>query len=213
MGDICQYLLWTSKYETTRTFKFFYQEQFLQPSKEELFIALKEEIKKDKEALEMQLPNIEPKVDANMIANIDTNSKNFNREMYAIMERVATQANELEKLLKEQSPRQLLSNIKNDDIRESENVTLSLEDESSSPALDEDKGIMKCDKITLVLEEELQNPTLVEKNEIAIEEEPLLKEKQVEKQHPELIMENVLVGVEDFSFPIDSLIFLMEEDQ
>ena len=31
----------------------FYQEQFRQPSEEELFIALKEEIKKDKEALEM----------------------------------------------------------------------------------------------------------------------------------------------------------------
>ena len=39
----------------------FYQEQFRQPSEDKLFIALKEEIKKDKEALEMQLPNIEPK--------------------------------------------------------------------------------------------------------------------------------------------------------
>ena len=161
----------------------------------ELFIALKEEIKKDKEALEMQFPNIEPKLDANMITNIDTNSKNFNREMYAIMEKVATQADELEKLLKEQSPRKLPSNIKNDDIWESENITLSLEDESSSPTLDEDKDIMECNKITLVLEEELQNPTLVEKNELAIHEEPLLKEKQVEKQHLELIMENVLVGL------------------
>ena len=116
-----------------------------------------------------------------MIANIDTNSKNFNREMYVIMERVSTQADELEKLLKEQSPRKLPSDIKNDDICESENVTLSLEDESSSPTLDEDKDIMECDKITLVLEEELQNLTLVEKNELAIEEESLLKEKPVEK--------------------------------
>ena len=161
----------------------------------------------------MQLPNIEPKLDANMIANIDTNSKNFNREMYAIMERVATQADELEKLLKEQSPRKLPSDIKNDDIWESENVTLSLEDESLSLTLDEDKDIMECNKITLVLEEELQNPTLVEKNEFGIDEELLLKEKQVEKQHPELIMENFLVGVEDFSFPINSLIFSMEEEQ
>ena len=71
---------------------------------------------------------------------------------------------------------------------------------------------MECGKITLVLEEELKNPTLVEKKEFSIDEEPLLKEKQVEKQHPELIMENVLVGVEDFSFPIDSFIFGMEED-
>ena len=185
----------------------------MQPSEDEQFIALKKEIKKDKEALEMQLPNIEPKLDANMIANIDTNSKNFNREMYAIMERVATQADELEKLLKEQSPRKLPSDIKSDDIWESENVTLSLEDESLSLKLDEDKDIMECNKITLVLEEELQKSTLVEKNEFAFDEELLLKEKQVEKQHLELIMENVLVGVEDFSFPINSLIFSMEEDQ
>ena len=148
-----------------------------------------------------------------MIANIDTNSKNFNREMYAIMERVETQADELEKLLKEESPRKLPSDIKNDDIWESENVTLRLEDESLSLTLDEDKDIMECNKITLVLEEELQNPTLVEKNELAIDEELLLKEKQVEKQHPELIMENVLVGVEYLSFPTYSLIFSMEEDQ
>ena len=40
------------------------------------------------------------------------------------------------------------------------------------------------------------------KNELAIDEDPLLKEKQVEKQHLELIIENVLVGVEDFNFPI-----------
>ena len=128
------------------------------------------------------------------------------------MEREATQADELEKLLKEQSLRQLPSDIKNDDIWESENVTLSLEDESLSLALDEDKDIMECDKITMFLEEELQNPTLVEKHEFSIDKEPLLKEKQVEKQHPKLIMENVWVGVEDFIFPIDSFIFGMEED-
>ena len=40
-----------------------------------------------------------------------------------------------------------------------------------------------------------------------------MKEKQVEKQHPELIMENVLIGVEEFYFPIESLTFGMEEDQ
>ena len=131
---------------------------------------MKEEIQKDKEALEMQFPNIEPKVGANMIANIDTNLKNLNREIYTIMERMAIQAEEFEKLLKEQSSRQLLSDIKNDDIWESENVTLSLEDESLSPALDEDKEIMECEKMTLILEEELQNPTLVEKNELTIDE-------------------------------------------
>ena len=174
---------------------------------------MKEEIKKDKEALEMQLPNIEPRVDANMIANIDTNSKNLNREIYVIMERMAIQAGELEKLRNEKFSRQLLGNIKNDALWESENVTLNLKDESLSPALNEDKDIMECEKMTLVLEEELQNPTLVEKNELAINKESSLKEKQVEKEHPELIVENVLVGIEDFHFPIDSLTFGMEEDR
>ena len=59
----------------------------------------------------------------------------------------------------------------------------------------------------------MQEPTLVEKNELAIDEVTSLKEKQVEKQHPEFIMENVSVGVEDFYFPIESLTFGMEEDQ
>ena len=38
---------------------------------------------------------------------------------------------------------------------------------------------MECDKIPLVLKGELQDPTLVEKNELAIDEEQSLKEKQV----------------------------------
>ena len=53
----------------------------------------------------------------------------------------------------------------------------------------------------------------VEKNELAIDEEPLLTEKQFEKKHPEIIMKNVLVGVEDSNFPIESLTFGMEEDR
>ena len=55
-----------------------------------------------------------------------TNSTNLSREMYAIMERTTIQAKELEKILKEQSLRELLSDTKNDDIREYDNVTLSL---------------------------------------------------------------------------------------
>ena len=161
----------------------------------------------------MQLPIMEAKVDANMIDNIGTNLKNLNRKMYAIMERTAIQAEELEKLLKEQSSRQLPSNIKNDSTWESENVSLSLEDESSSPILDEDKDIIECDKMTLVLEEELQDLAFVEKNEFAIDEEPLLKEKQVETKHLELITENVLVEVEDIHFPINYLTFGMEENR
>ena len=114
--------------------------------------------------------------------------------------------------MKEQSSKQLSSDTKNDDIRESESISLSLEDEFLNSALVENKDIMECDKIPLVLEGELQEPTLVEKNELVIDEEQLLEEKQVEKQHPELIIEKVLVGVEDFYFPIESLTFGMEDD-
>ena len=120
---------------------------------------------------------METGMDATMIANMGTNAKDLNREMYAIMERTARQAEELEKLQKEQSSRHLPIDPKNDDIRENENISLSLEDESLSSALDEDKDIMECDTMTLVLEGELKNPTLVEKNELAIDEESSLKEK------------------------------------
>ena len=61
-----------------------------------------------------------------MIADMGTNSKNLNKETYAIMERMVIQAQELEKVIKEQSSRQLPSDITNDDIRESERISLSL---------------------------------------------------------------------------------------
>ena len=79
--------------------------------------------------------------------------------------------------------------------------------------MDEDKDIIESDKMPLVLEGELQVPSLVEKNDLVIAEELLLEEKNVEKQHLELIMENVLVGVDGFYFPIESLTFGMEEDR
>ena len=49
----------------------------------------------------MQLPIMETKMDANMIADMGTNLKNLNREMYAIMERTTRQDEELENILKE----------------------------------------------------------------------------------------------------------------
>ena len=85
----------------------YYQEQFWQPSIEEQFLALKEEIKKDKDALEMRFPIMETKMNTNMIADMVTNSTNLSREKYAIMERTTIQAEELAKFLKEQSSRQL----------------------------------------------------------------------------------------------------------
>ena len=152
-------------------------------------------------------------MDANMIANIGTNCTNLSLGMSAIMDRLAIQVGELEKIRKEQSSRQHLSDTKNDDIRECESISLSLEEELPSPALDEDKNTIKYKKMPLVLEGEFQNLTFVEKNALSIDEELLLKEKQVEKKHPELIIENILVGVEDFYFPIESLTFGMEEDR
>ena len=161
----------------------------------------------------MQLLNIEPKVDANMIANINTNSTNLSRELCAIMEKTTIQAKELEIFLREQSSRELPSNIKNDYIRKRESITLSLEDELLNLTLDEDKITMEYDKMSLILEGELHDPTLVENNELAGEEGPSLQDKQVEKEHPKLIIENFLVEVEDFNFPIDSLTFGMEKDR
>ena len=125
----------------------------------------------------MKLPIIESKMDTNMIANIGTNSKNINREMHATMERTTRLAKELGKLQKEQYSRKL---PKNEAIWESESISLSLEKEFSSPTLDENKNTIECERMPLVLKEELQDPSLVEKNKLAIDEELLLKEKQVE---------------------------------
>ena len=180
----------------------YYQEQFRKPSDEELFLVFREEIKKDNEALQMRLSIMELKMDANMIADMGTISKNLNREMYAIMERTARQTKELEEVINQRSSRQLPSDIKNDEKRGSESISLCLEDEFLNWTLDENQEIMECDKMPLVLEGELQTSKLVEKNELAIDKESLLGEKQVEKQHLKLIMKNVLVGVEDLYFPI-----------
>ena len=51
-----------------------------------------------------------------MDANIDTNFTNLSREMCAIIDRMKINVEEIAKSIKEQSSRQLQSNIKNDDI-------------------------------------------------------------------------------------------------
>ena len=125
---------------------------------------MKEETEKDKDALEMRWPNketnmeanMETKMDANMIDNIETNYKNINRETGAILDRIAIQVEELVKAIKKKSSSKLPSDTKNDDIRKCENITLSLEDELSSPTLDEDKDIMECDKMSFILEGEFK---------------------------------------------------------
>ena len=54
--------------QNQRSLSSYYQEQFQKPSDEKLFLALKEEIKRDNEALRIRLPIMETKMDTNMIA-------------------------------------------------------------------------------------------------------------------------------------------------
>ena len=72
---------------------------------------------------------------------------------------------------------------------------------------------MEYDKMSLILKVEFPVPSLVENNELAIKVEPMLKTMQVEEQHPWMKIENVLFGVEDLNFPIESLTFSMDEDR
>ena len=137
----------------------YFQEQVMKPSKEELFLALKYEIKKDNEALERQLSNIEPnmeanketKLDAKIMEDMNTNLTNLGREMGGMLDKIALHVEEITRAIKEQSSRQLLSNLKNDHCRESENATLSLEDELLNPTLKEDKDILDRETIPLML--------------------------------------------------------------
>ena len=92
--------------------------------------------------------------------------------------------------LEEQYSRTLLSDIKDEDIRE-------------------------CNFVPLRLEEEIQDPILVKekKNELANEEELLVEERQVKEQHPRKTIENVFIGIDKFNFPIAFMTLGMEEDQ
>ena len=73
------------------------QEQVMQPSEEELFLALKDEIKKDNKALERRLSNIEPNLEANretkldgkMMEDMNTNLTNLGREMECMLDKIA----------------------------------------------------------------------------------------------------------------------------
>ena len=67
----------------------------------------------------------------------------------------------------------------------------------------------------LRVEAEIQDPTLVEeeKNEVANEKELFMENRQVEEQHPHTTIENVLVGINKFNFPIDFMTLGMEENQ
>ena len=81
----------------------------MQPSEEELFLTLKYEIKKDNEALERRLSNIEPnieanresKLDAKMMEDINTNLINLDREMGGILDKIALHVGEIIRAIKE----------------------------------------------------------------------------------------------------------------
>ena len=57
-------------------------------------------------------------------------------------------------------------------------------------------------KVPLILEGEFQVLSLVENNALASEEEPILKEMQVDKKHPKLLVQNVLVGLKTSISPL-----------
>ena len=57
----------------------YYRKKFRKPSDEELVLALKEEIKRDNEGRQMRLAIMEIKMEANMIVDMGTISKNLNR--------------------------------------------------------------------------------------------------------------------------------------
>ena len=80
-------------------------------------------------------------------------------------------------------------------------------------ALKEDKDILDRDTIPLMLEQEFQIPSLVMKNELAKEEKLPWEERQVEEQHMWKTIDNVLVVIDKFNFPVDFLTFGMEVNQ
>ena len=199
----------------------YFQEQVMQSSKQELFLTLKYEIKKDNVALKRRLSNIEPnmeanmetKLDAKMMEDMNTNLKNLGREMGGMLDKIALQVEEITKAIKEQSSSQLSSNLKNDYIKGSKNSTLSLEDELLNLALKEDKNILDRDTIPLMLEQEFQVPSLDMKNELAKDEKLPWEERQVEEQHLWITIDDVLVGIDKFNFPVDFLTFGIEVNQ
>ena len=64
-----------------------------------------------------------------------------------------------------------------------------------------------------MLKKEFQVPSLVMKNELVKEEKLPWEERQVKEQHPWKTIDNVLVGIDKFNFPVDFLTFGMEVNQ
>ena len=83
----------------------------------------------------------------------------------------------------------------------------------TSDIKDEDKR--ECNFVPLSFKEEIQKLTLIEEknDELANEEELLMKKRLVEGQNPRKTIKNVLVGTDKFNFPIDLVTLGIEEDQ
>ena len=78
-----------------------------------------------------------------------------------------------------------------------------------------DEDIRECKFVPLSFKEEIQEPALIKekKNEPAYEGELLMEKRQFEGHYPQTIIENVLVRIEKFTFPIDFVTLGLEEDQ
>ena len=76
------------------------------------------------------------------------------------------------------------------------------------------KDKIECNNMLLRLKEENLNPAVVEekKNEYANEVELIMEKRKSEEQHHQIKLQNVLVGIDKFNFPIDLVTLGREED-
>ena len=77
-----------------------------------------------------------------------------------------------------------------------------------------EEDIRECNLVFQNLKEQIQEPLLVEEKEekSAAEEELSMERRHAEEHHTVIRIENVLVGIDKYSFPIDCLTFGMEEE-
>ena len=77
------------------------------------------------------------------------------------------------------------------------------------------KDKRECNNMLLRIKEENLDPTVVEekKNEYANEVELTMEMRKGEEQHQQTKIENVLVGIDKFNFPIDLVILGNEENK
>ena len=121
------------------------------------------------------------------LSNKEANLSKIEFNFRTTMESLETQDGHLAMAMNEQSSWPLPNNIEDDDIWDFEIVPSRFEEKLSGLILVEYKD-----------------------NELVIEEEPILKKMQVEEKNQGIKVENVLVGVEKFNFPINFMTWSME---